>query len=197
MPFVETDRLLLRKTAPQDYPYFRDYLMDKEMDRMMLRSPCRTEEDARLGFDWFLNKEKRAYGIVYKSTGNVIGNLTVYDDVPESIADLEVLRGQAGKSLSFALAASWRRRGLMSEAVRAVIEHLFREEGADYIHCGYLSYNTPSKALQEKLGFTPLLTERFQFEGEAMESVENILRRADWEAKIGLTAKRVEEERKI
>ena len=35
MIFVETDRLLLRKVAEEDFAYFRDYLMDKEMDRMM------------------------------------------------------------------------------------------------------------------------------------------------------------------
>lgn len=53
---------------------------------MMLRSPCITEEDARLGFDWFLNKEERAYVIVLKETGDVTGNLTVYNNVPESVA---------------------------------------------------------------------------------------------------------------
>ena len=66
----------------------------------------------------------------------------------------------------------------MFEAVSSVIDHLFRVEKTDYINCGYLSYNVPSKALQEKLGFTYLLTERFQFDGfdgQEMESVENIL----------------------
>ena len=66
MTFVQTDRLLLRKVAAADYPYFREYLMDKEADRMMLRSPCDTEEDVRLGFDWFLRKEERAYVIIHK-----------------------------------------------------------------------------------------------------------------------------------
>ena len=37
------------------------------------------------------------------------------------------------------------------------------------------TYNAPSKALQEKLGFTYLLTERFQFDGQEMETIENIL----------------------
>ena len=63
----------------------------------------------------------------------------------------------------------------MYEAVRGVIEHLFQEEQVDYINCGYLSYNAPSKALQEKLGFTYLLTNRFLFDCQEMESIENIL----------------------
>ena len=173
--FVETPRLLLRKVTEKDFSYFRADLADKEMDRMMLRWPCETEEDIRLGFEWFLYKEERAYAIVHKETGETIGNLTVYNHVPECVANHEAVQGNNGKSLSFAMLPAFRRKGFMYEAVSCVIEHLFREEKADYISCGYLSYNAPSKALQEKLGFTYLLTERFQFDGQEKESIENIL----------------------
>ena len=173
--FVETPRLLLRKVSEEDFSYFRADLADKEMDRMMLRWPCETEEEIRLGFEWFLYKEERAYAIVHKETGETIGNLTVYNHVPECVANHEAVQGKNGKSLSFAVLPAFRRKGFMYEAVSSVIDHLFREENADYISCGYLSYNAPSKALQEKLGFTYLLTERFQFDGQEMESVENIL----------------------
>ena len=173
--FVETSRLLLRKVTEEDFPYFQEYLADKEMDRMMLRWPCETEEEIRLGFECFLHKEERAYTIVHKETGETIGNLTVYNRVPECVANHEAVQGKNGKALSFALLPAFRRKGYMYEAVSCVIEHLFREEKADYINCGYLSYNAPSKALQEKLGFTYLLTERFQFDGKEMESIENIL----------------------
>ena len=173
--FVETPRLLLRKVSEEDFSYFRADLADKEMDRMMLRWPCETEVDIRLGFEWFLYKEERAYAIVHKENGETIGNLTVYNHVPECVANHEAVQGKNGKSLSFAMLPAFRRKGFMYEAVSCVIEHLFREEKADYISCGYLSYNAPSKALQEKLGFTYLLTERFQFDGQEKESIENIL----------------------
>ena len=75
----------------------------------------------------------------------------------------------------FAMLPVFPRKGYMCEAVSGVIEHLFREEKADYINCGYLSYNTPSKALQEKLGFNYLLTEWFTYDGQEKESIENIL----------------------
>ena len=175
MTFVETPRLLLRKVTENDFSYFRADLADKEMDRMMLRWPCETEEDIRLGFEWFLFKEERAYAIVLKETGETIGNLTVYNRVPECVANHEAVHGKNGKSLSFAVLPAFRRKGFMYEAVSRVIDHLFREEKADYINCGHLSYNVPSKALQEKLGFTYLLTERFWFDGQEKESIENIL----------------------
>ena len=175
MKFIETPRLLLRKVSEVDFPYFREDLADKEMDRMMLRWPCETEEEIRLGFEWFLYKEERAYAIIHKDTGETIGNLTVYNHVPESVAAHEAVKGKNGKALSFAVLPAFRRKGYMQEAVSGVIDHLFRVEKADYINCGHLSYNAPSKALQEKLGFTYLLTEQFQFNGQEMESLENIL----------------------
>lgn len=175
MTFVETPRLILRKVTEEDYPYFRCYLMDKEMDRMMLRSSCETEDDVRLGFEWFLHKEERAYVIVHKETGKTIGNLTVYNRVLDCVAAHDAVRGKNGKALSFAMSPMFQRKGFMYEAVSMVMDHLFREEKVDYIDCGYLSYNAPSKALQEKLGFTYLLTERFMFDDQEMESIENIL----------------------
>ena len=178
MIFVETPRLLLRKVTQADYPYFRTYLTDKHMDEMMLRSPCHSEEDIQAGFDWFVNKEDRAYVIVHKEAGEVIGNLTAYDKVPPEVARQEAVAGKAGKSLPFAMSPAWQRRGLMLEAVHAVIDHLFFKENTDYIHCGYLSYNVPSKMLQEKLGFQEMFTERFSLDGREIEAVENVLWKA-------------------
>lgn len=180
MIFVETPRLLLRKVTQADYPYFRTYLTDKHMDEMMLRSPCNSEEDIHSGFDWFVNKEDRAYVIVHKEAGEVIGNLTVYDKVPPEVAQQEAVAGKAGKSLSFAMSLAWQRRGLMLEAVHAVIDRLFSQENTDYIHCGYLSYNVPSKMLQEKLGFREIFTEHFSLDGREIEVVENVLWKADF-----------------
>jgi len=175
MIFVESERLILRKVTEEDYPYFIEDLSDREMDRMIMRYPCETPEEIRLGFEWFLYKEERAYAIVLKETGKTVGNLTVYNRVPDCVAAHPTVQGKNGKSLSFAILPAFQRKGLMFEAVSAVLDHLFGNEYVDYVNCGYLSYNLPSRALQEKLGFTHLLTDYFQFEGQEMESVENIL----------------------
>ena len=90
------------------------------------------------------------------------------EELPLVLPELKDYQGKNGKALSFAILPAFQRKGYMYEAVSGVIDHLFREEKADYINCGYLSYNAPSKALQEKLGFTYLLTERFQFDGQEM-----------------------------
>ena len=78
------------------------------------------------------------------------------------------------------MSPAWQRRGLMLEAVHAVIDRLFSQENTDYIHCGYLSYNVPSKMLQEKLGFQEMFTEHFSLDGREIEVVENVLWKADF-----------------
>ena len=178
--FLETPRLILRKFREEDFADYCSFsLGDPERDRMMGRSPLNTVEDVRLNFNWLKDKEERGYVLVLKESGKVIGNLTVYnrgydgEEHPE-IADWK------GFGLSFGIANEYKRQGLIYEAVSAVIDHLFREEAADYIAAGHFIYNIPSGNLQKKLGFQPYFTEHFDLFGEVVESMENILLKKDW-----------------
>ena len=172
--FVETSRLILRKFREEDFADFCAYAMDEEMCRMMGNDLMDTEEAARVTFDWLKDKEERSYVLVLKETGRAIGNLNITPH-PEHLLERPALAGKQGKSLSFCISRQYRRQGLMSEAVRAVIARLFEEEGMDYVQCGYFDFNTVSKAMQEKLGFTHLITMTIDFRGEMMTPVENIL----------------------
>ncbi|MBD5161384.1 MAG: GNAT family N-acetyltransferase [Oscillibacter sp.] len=172
--FLETDRLILRKFREEDFAGFCAYAMDAEMCRMMGNDPMDTEEAARVTFDWLKDKEERSYVLILRKTGRVIGNLNV-TPVPAHLLDLPALTGKQGRSLSFCISRQYRRQGLMSEAVRGVIDRLFCEEGMDYVQCGHFDFNTVSAKLQEKLGFVHLTTMELDFKGENVVSVENIL----------------------
>ena len=172
--FLETQRLLLRKIEEADFEDYCAYnLSDPERDRMMGRDPLRTVEDVRANFNWLKDKEERAYVLVLKETENVIGNLTVYNH--PSFPDIPELEEKLGRGMSFGISRQYQRQGLMEEAVRAVIAHLFQEEKADYINCGCFDFNLPSLALQRKLGFTHLTTVQFETDGETFTGIENIL----------------------
>lgn len=176
--FLETERLVLRKFREEDFPDFCAYAMDLEMCHMMGNDPMDTEEAARVTFDWLKDKEERSYAMILKESGHVIGNLNVVS-VPGELLDLPALAGKEGRALSFCISRLYRRRGLMSEAVEAVIDRLFREEGMDYAECGYFDFNAVSHAFQEKLGFSHLVTMEIDFKGERVTTVENILWRDD------------------
>ncbi len=179
--FLETERLILRKFREEDFPDFCTYAMDEEMSRMMGRDILGSVEAARINFDWLKDREERGYALVFKETGRVIGNLTV-TAVHEHLLKLPALAGKEGRSLSFSISRQYQRQGLMSEALRAVIGHLFAEEGMDYVQCGYCDFNAPSKALQEKLGFTHLTTLTHTPGGREITVVENVLWRDEYRA---------------
>ena len=172
--FLETERLILRKFVPEDFPDFYEYANDPEMSRMMGRDDMSDPENARFTFEWLMNREERGYGLILRETGKVIGNLTVTPP-PDFLDGREELTGRRGCSMSFSVSRLHQRKGLMEEALRAVIRHLFEAEGMDYVNCGCFDFNKPSLALQNKLGFTHLMTEQFEQDGETITALEHIL----------------------
>lgn len=172
--FIETERLILRKFQEDDFNDFCEYAMDDEMCRMMGRRLMYSREDARWNFEWLKDKEERCYGLVYKDTGRVIGNLTVCA-VPMELLELDGLKGKVGRSMSFSISKNYQRKGLMLEAVNAVVNYLFDIEDMDYIQCGHYPFNTASDLLQKKLGFEYVTTLNFYDEGVESISIENIL----------------------
>ena len=172
--FLETERLVLRKFREEDFGDYCAYAMDEEMNRMMGNDMLDTVEAARECFDWLKDKEERSYCLVLKETGHLVGNLNV-TPLPEHLQELEVLAGKRGCAMSFCVSRQYRRRGLISEALRAVIDRLFNEEGMDYVQCGYFDFNTVSAKLQEKLGFVHLTTMELDFKGEKVVVVEQVL----------------------
>ena len=177
--FLKTDRLILRKLREEDFGDFCEYAMDHDMSRMMGRDQMETIEDARRCFDWLLFKEERGYALVLRETGKVIGNLTVYNSTA-FMEECPELKGRPGRSLSFSLSKRYQRKGLMFEAIRAVIDHLFQFERIDFIQCGHFSFNIASAALQKKLGFVPLASEQIILNDEEIEVIENVLWRDEW-----------------
>ena len=174
---LETDRLTLRRFRPDDFEDYCSYVMnDDELAYMIKTAPIHTLEEAHSCFDWKLNREsERWYALCLKDESHkVIGGITIHP-VPQEFAQHPALLGKSGASLSFSISRHYRRRGLMEEAVRALIVHLFQEEQLDYINCGYMDYNLPSRQMQEKLGFTYLLTDQFEEDGTTLTAIENVL----------------------
>lgn len=180
--FLETERLILRKFQESDFGDFCELMIDPERCRMMGCDPIPDIAAARQSFEWFVRMSEQCCAIVYQETGKVIGNLSVTPVNAPCLTEREDLHGKNGRSLSFSMSRPFRRKGLMQEAVRAVIDHLFCVEGMDYIHCGYFSFNTASREFQKKLGFSCLAKERVSIGGEEREAVENILWRTEKEA---------------
>lgn len=178
--FLQTDRLVLRKIQEADFADFCEFAADPEACRMMGRDVITDAATARPTFDWLLNREDRAYVLVSRENGKVIGNLTVYNTVPPYLSNLDILQGKKVRSLSFSIGKPYRRQGLMYEAVSQVIDCIFAAENADCILYGYFDFNISSRKLQKKLGFQQIYTDSIQINGEQVVCMENVLWKELW-----------------
>lgn len=173
MIFLETPRLLLRRFCENDFDSYWAFAADAEDSYMMGRPDCTSREDALANFNWLKDREPWAYALVLKETGELVGDLTI-TCVPKEIAALPAVAGRVGRTLSFCLARPYRRQGLMEEAVRAVIAHLFECRDINYINCGHFDFNEPSRRFQEKLGFARLDDFDLPIDGKTYHCIENI-----------------------
>ena len=100
------------------------------------------EESAEILRDWISAGHKHA--IVWLESGNVIGHIAIDPDSEEDRADT--------RELGCALHPRFHRRGIMTEAIQAVLAHLFDTDVQFVWACCFQS-NTASKGMIEKCGF--------------------------------------------
>ncbi len=174
--FLQTQRLVLRRFREEDFSDFCAIALDAERNRLMGNPPVNNLADAQDFFRYMKDEEPRAYALVSRQTRRVIGNLTVYGS--SDLQDDPAFADLVGRELSFSMAQSYRRQGLMTEAIQAVIRHLFSVEHADYICDGYFDFNDASRLLHQKLGFSYLSTEQVPVPGGKHATlIQCILRR--------------------
>jgi len=145
-PVLHTDRLLLRPVTLHDAEAVYSYASDPRVTRFMIWETHRSVEDARA----FLREVLRAYeegglswGIVHRADDRFVGT-----------CGLEVVREHARAELGYVLHRGYWGRGLMPEAVRAVIRHGFEREGMERIQARCAVENAASARVMEKAGMS-------------------------------------------
>ena len=58
-----------------------------------------------------------------------------------------------GREIGYVVSKDYWGRGLMPEAVKAVIDYCFSVLGFDYLLCGHFNWNNQSRRVIEKCGF--------------------------------------------
>lgn len=182
---IETERLILRPHTPDDFEDYFEYIMEPELQRMLGLNGVEDRESALETFQWLLDKWRldnwEFLAVIGRETGRVIGHICVQPPV-EQVAQSPEHQGKKGASLSFAIANWERRKGLMAEALSALIGQMFRDGTVDYLDCEYPLFNTASRSLQEKLGFRHWGAARFGDE----ELIINILQKEGVDTAAGM-----------
>lgn len=167
--YIETERIILRPYSEADFEDYFAYIMEPELQHMLGLNGVTDRNSAYAAFQWLM--EKREFlAIIEREQSRAIGHICLHPPYEKIAAD-PVFAGKRGISLSFALAKEYRKKGLMTEALTALIEHIFLTNKADFIDCEYTSFNTASEAVQRKLGFEYYCTE--QLDGVTL--ISNIL----------------------
>ena len=173
---LETERLIVRPHGMDDFKAYFEYVMDPDLQAKLGLNGVSDEASARETFCWLMD-HCIFLALVRKADGKAIGHIALhppYDRLMEDAA----FKGRNGYSLSFAIAREQQRKGLMWEALQALIQELFEHQGIEFLDAEAEPDNPASNALQEKLGFT--LWGRDSFDD--VELLIRVLTKEQWQA---------------
>ena len=172
---LTTDRLTLRPWRESDLNDFYEYASVDSVGQMAGWNPHRNVEESRMILGSFI-KHKKTFALEYQ--GKVIGSLGIEEYDEKNYPELTDRRG---REIGYVLSKAYWGRGLMPEAVKAVIAYLFDTVGLDFIIVGHFDWNNRSRRVVEKCGFEYIKTTKFETRYETMEtSVEYILWRKQY-----------------
>jgi ribosomal-protein-alanine N-acetyltransferase len=149
---IETERLVLRPFKWDDLDDFFGYASVDGVGEMAGWPHHENKDQSKEILANFID-EDTDFALVLKETGRVVGSLGVKSYGAED--KLTEFDGYKGREIGYVLAKDQWGKGLMAEAVSAVINHLFDEIDLDFLTCGYYDFNNQSKRVQEKCGFKP------------------------------------------
>ncbi len=149
---IETDRLILRAFRQEDLQDFYEYASVEGVGEMAGWHHHESINKTQEILDLFVAGD-HDFAISLKSSGKVIGSLGVKEYGLED--KLTEFCNYRGREIGYVLSKDYWGKGLMPEAVQAVIDYLFNSLHLDFLTCGYYLFNSQSKRVQEKCGFKP------------------------------------------
>lgn len=139
----ETERLRIRNFRFEDSKScFESWGKDKNLGKYIILYPMRdiSQMEALINS---LKKNKHAWVLEEKITGNIIGYITV--DIPYDVLKI----GELG----YVIAERYQHRGYAYEALTCIIKKYLFEEDLYLLEAKYNENNTASSKLLNKLGF--------------------------------------------
>lgn len=148
MNIIETPRLRLRPWRMEDLQDFYDYAKNPDVGPWAGWKPHESiEESKEILSRWVAGKEDGfELALELKGTGKVIGSIGVMCDGHRSGVE-------SCRSLGYVLGKDYWGRGLMTEAVTAVMDYAFRVMKLRLLTITHFTINQRSKRVIEKCGF--------------------------------------------
>ena len=165
LPSIETDRLILRPLKMSDAADMFAYAGDEEVARHVMWDAHRSLADSRA----FLRGAKRQYrlglpasfGIVLRETGRLVG----------TIGFMWINTDHKSAEVGYSLSRPLWNKGLMTEALRAVLRFSFEALRLNRVEAQYEADNPASGRVMEKAGmrFEGVLRQRLYNKGRFVD----------------------------
>lgn len=150
---LETPRLLLRGWSLEDLADFYEYARVEGVGEMAGWTYHKSLDESENILKGFI-EGKRTFAVVYKENNKVIGSVGIEEYPKESETPKEdTFKALACQEIGYVLSKDYWGRGLMPEAVNAVISYCFDTLELDVLLCGYFQQNDQSRRVSEKCGF--------------------------------------------
>jgi ribosomal-protein-alanine N-acetyltransferase len=146
LPQRETERLILRKMVLEDAQDLFEYASDPEVTEFVVWKTHTSIEDSlgylRFKIEQYERKSVSEWGIVLKENKKFIGTCGfIMWDTSSSRAEI-----------GYALSRKYWNRGLMTEAIREVLDFGFRKMGLNRIEARCMLGNDASEKVMKKVG---------------------------------------------
>ena len=162
---METPRLLLRRWKPLDFQAFLHFAGDPEVMLPAGSKPAQGLQEAEIQFHRAL-RDEGCYALVLKGTGEPIGKIKFQEDLRRFRVN--------SLSIGYELARAYWGRGLMAEALSAMVEEAFRRRGVEVLAISHFAQNQRSRRVIEKCGFRyegTILRGFRRFDGQVFDDV--------------------------
>lgn len=144
MKVLETERLILRQWEPSDLNDFYEYACNPDVGPNAGWEP-HTSKDVTMKILQSFIEGKNVWALIYKDNGKVIGSIGIHDDKKRD--DINT------KMIGYVLSQLYWGEGLMSEAVKCVMNYAFQEMKLNLLSVYHYPLNNQSKRVIEKCGF--------------------------------------------
>lgn len=151
---IETERLILRPFALKDaQDMFNNWTNDAKVTEFLSWQPHKSiKETKKLLVKWRLSYHKKRvyhFAIELKEIGQVIGTISVVNSKDSWYnGDKAIVE----KEIGYALGQNWWSRGIMTEALSAVIKFLFDNTDTTRITAKHSDENPASGKVMKKAG---------------------------------------------
>lgn len=141
---IETERLYFRRFQLSDLDDFYEYAKNPNVGLNAGWQPHKDKETSRIILDTFIDNNNE-WAIVYKENNKTIGSIGINSDAKRSVA--------GAKAIGYCLSEEYWGKGLMTEAVKRMLDYSFQELNAVMVSIRHFPFNTRSKRVIEKCGF--------------------------------------------